>query len=209
MEASELGGRQMRTIDAAFKTRETAREDGGNDMWIEGYFAVFDDVYNMGGGLTESIDAHAFDNTLSGDVRVLTNHDTTLVLGRTGAHTAELSVDAHGLFGRVKINPKDQDAVNTYERVKRGDVTQCSFGFDVLSEDTDIEENGDIHWTLKEVKLYEVSVCTFPAYETTEVTARCADAKTIRAKRFEGWKAAMRKNHAWLTGNEEGEENDG
>ena len=52
--------------------------------------------------------------------------------------------------------------MNLYERVKRRDVDQCSFGFDILSEDTDYREDGSVHWTIRKVKkLYEVSVVTF------------------------------------------------
>ena len=81
--------------------------------------------------------------------------------------------------------------MNLYARVQRGDVNQCSFGFDILDEDTEIREDGSIHWTIKKVKLYEVSVCTFPAYETTEVSARMNDAKNIRKRELDAWKARM------------------
>ena len=95
-----------------------------------------------------------FDGEISDDVRALINHDTTLVLGRTKADTLELKTDSQGLWGRIKINPNDSDAVNLYERVARGDVDQCSFGFDILKEETDWREDGTVKWTTK-VKLYE------------------------------------------------------
>ena len=159
----------MRTVGTNFVTRE----DSG-DLIIEGYFAVFDSNYEIAPGLSESIAPGAFQNSLANDVRALTNHDTTLVLGRTKAHTLEISEDSRGLFGRIKINPNDQDAMNLYERVKRGDVDQCSFGFDIVSEDTEYLENGGMHWTIRDVILYEVSCCTFPAYEETSISARSA-----------------------------------
>ena len=104
------------------------------------------------------------------------------------AHTLELRVDSHGLFGSITINPKDQDAMNLYARVQRGDVDQCSFGFDILSEDYDVRDDGSVHWTIKKVKLYEVSVCTFPAYEETNVQARSAERDEIKRKALEAWK---------------------
>ena len=97
----------------SFETRE---ENG--DLFIEGYFSVFNSPYHMFDGAIETVDPHAFDNTIGDDIRCLINHDSTLVLGRTKAKTLELQVDSHGLFGRVKINPNDQDAMNVYERVK-------------------------------------------------------------------------------------------
>ena len=184
----ERDKRQMRSIDAQFQTRED-----GEDLYIEGYFAVFNSIYDIGYGMSESIAPHAFDNTISDDVRALINHDTTLVLGRTSAHTLELRLDERGLWGKIAINPNDSDAMNLYARVKRGDVTQCSFGFDIISEDTEFSENGDVHWTIREVKLYEVSCCTFPAYEETSISARTRDLEEIKKRRTEAWKESMKK----------------
>ncbi len=185
---ADIGNRKMRTIATEFKTRED-----GEDLKIEGYFAVFDSVYEIAPGLSESIASGAFAKTLSGDIRALTNHDTTLVLGRTKAHTLELREDARGLWGSISINRKDADAMNLYERVKRGDVDQCSFGFDIRSEDTDIREDGSIHWTLREVDLYEVSCCTFPAYEETSISARSHERDEIQKRELMAWKENARK----------------
>ncbi len=173
--------RQTRTHEATFETRET-----GDERRIEGYFSVFGSNYEIAPGATESIDPHAFDEALTrDDVRVLVDHDTRLVLGRTSAGTAELRVDEHGLWGSVLINPDDTDAMNAYARNKRGDVTQASFGFDILDEETDKRADGSVHWTIKKVKLYEVSLCTFPAYKETELKARAEDLKEIRRRENE------------------------
>ena len=178
--------RQLRSISTKFETRD----DSGN-LSIEGYFAVFDGVYEIAPGLSESIAPGAFDNTLSGDIRALINHDTTLVLGRTKAGTLQLRVDNHGLWGHIDINPNDTDAMNLYNRVQRGDVDQCSFGFDILSEETDIRDNGDIHFTIKEVELFEVSACTFPAYEDTNIKARMRERDEIMKRKSQAWKEKM------------------
>ena len=105
--------------NADFETREI---DG--KKYIEAYFAVFGAVYPLFENGIETIDPGAFDLARDTDVRALTNHDTTLVLGRTIAGTLELRVDEKGLWGRIEINDADQDAMNLYERVKRRDVTQ-------------------------------------------------------------------------------------
>ena len=159
--------RQVRMIPSDFQTRE---EDG--DLAIEGYFAVFNSDYNIAPDMSESVAPGAFTETLSGDIRALVNHDTTLVLGRTKAGTLRLKEDERGLWGHVTVNPNDRAAMDLYERVKRGDVDGCSFGFDILDEETDFREDGSIHWTIRQVKLYEVSCCTFPAYEDTNISAR-------------------------------------
>ena len=169
---------------------QTRAEEG--NLYIEGYFSTFRGSYEMGDWGVEQVDPHAFDDTLNDDVRALVNHDTTLVLGRTTAGTLELRVDEAGLWGRVKVNPNDQDAMNLYERVKRGDVNQCSFGFDILSEKNEQMPDGRTLWTILRVKLYEVSVCTFPAYEDTAVVARKRDYDAIRARELESWRAKMK-----------------
>ena len=175
--------RQVRSVPTEFKTR-----DDGGALSIEGYFAVFDSNYEIAPGMSESIAQGAFSRTISGDIRALINHDTTLVLGRTKANTLELREDTHGLWGHIDINPNDVDAMNLYERVKRGDVDQCSFGFDIRSEDTDIREDGSIHWTIKDVDLYEVSCCTFPAYEQTNISAREKTRDAIRERELTAWR---------------------
>ena len=184
-----IGKRQVRCMPGEFKTRTG---DDGNE-YIEGYFAVFDSDYQIGNGMSESIDRHAFDDALDADIRCLTDHDTRLVLGRTIANTLELSTDEHGLYGRALVNPKDQDAVNTKARVDRRDVTQASFGFDILDEDTEYRDDGSIHWTIRKVKLYEVSVCTFPAYEDTNLQARTAQKAELEKRTLEAWKAMQKE----------------
>lgn len=169
--------------DAKFKTRTE------NDrLYISGYFSVFDSIYELWPGATESIDAHAFDGQLSSDIRCLIDHDTRLVLGRNKAGTLTLKVDSRGLWGEVEINPNDQDAMNLYERVKRGDVDQCSFGFEILDEEFIDNGDGTVRWLIKKVKLYEVSIVTFPAYEETSVSARKKDIETIKKRKMDTFK---------------------
>lgn len=181
-----MENRQLRSIPCEFQTR-----DDDDQMIIEGYFAVFDSIYQIWNDMSESIAPGAFSNSLSGDVRALINHDTTLVLGRTSAHTLELKEDSRGLWGRIVVNPKDSDAVNAYERVKRGDVSQCSIGFDIVKQDTEVREDGSVHWTIREAKLWEVSICTFPAYEETNISARAKERDEIKSRSLEAWKMRM------------------
>ena len=179
-----MSERKMRTVSTEFLTRE----DGGTPT-IEGYFSVFNSIYEIAPGMTESVAPGAFSRSLQGgDVRALTNHDSTLVLGRTKAHTLELHEDERGLWGKVSINPNDRDAMNLYERVKRGDVDQCSFGFEIVQEETDFREDGSVHWTIRDVNLFEVSACTFPAYEETNIAARSAERQDLQKRSLEAWK---------------------
>lgn len=172
----------------------------GEDRYIEGYFVKFGDVYEMGYGISESIEPHAFDEVLASgaDIRALLNHDTTLVLGRTKAGTAEFKADDVGVWGRVKINHKDQDAVNALARVERGDVDQASFGFRDWEELREVDEStGKVHYTITKIKeLMEFTVCTFPAYQSTSLSARDAENNERRHKAWiEARKEKMKKWH--------------
>lgn len=181
--------RQLRTVATRFETRE----EGDGAPHITGYFAVFGSNYEIAPQMSESIAPGAFSDSLGGDVRALTNHDSTLVLGRTTAGTLELREDEHGLWGDIRINPNDQDAMNTYARVSRGDVSQCSIGFEIVDEETETRADGSVHWTIKGVVLYEVSVCTFPAYAETNVQARSREAAELKRRRLEAWKTRMKE----------------
>ena len=167
--------------NAAIITGNLATRDESANPTISGYFSVFNSPYEFYPGMREFIDPHAFDNALNGDIRALINHDTRLVLGRTVVNTLRLRTDAHGLYGEISVNRNDTDALNLYERVKRGDVSQCSFGFEIFDEDVTLTETG-ADYTVKLVKLYEVSVCTFPAYAETNVQARDAFTATRQAQ---------------------------
>ena len=180
--------RQVRSVASNFITRED-----GEDLRIEGHFAVFNSDYLIADGLSESVAPGAFTDTLAGDVRALIDHDTRLVLGRTKAGTLELREDDKGLWGSIKINRNDVDAMNLYARVQRRDVDQCSFGFFPLEEKTEKRDDGSIHWTITKADLREVSCCTFPAYQETNISARKADAALIRKREADAWKLRQKE----------------
>lgn len=181
--------RQVRCVAQPFQTRAA-----DNDLYIEGYFAVFNSEYQLWEGASEVIKPGAFTASISGDVRALINHDTSLVLGRTKSGTLTLRQDERGLWGSIRINREDGDAMNLYARVQRGDVDQCSFGFDIKRETFVDLGGGKYRWEIEEVDpLYEVSVCTFPAYEATSVSARRQDLAEIQDRRAEAWREEMNK----------------
>lgn len=183
MEASNTEQRTAVARDGKFQTRA---EDG--NLYIEGYFAVYNSRYDLWDGAYETIAPGAFEGETRGDVRALCNHDTTLVLGRTTAGTLTLRTDEVGLWGSIIVNQADQDAMNLYERVKRGDVSQCSFGFDIVDQDVQYMDGEPTVWTIKKVRLYEVSVVTFPAYQDTSVNVRRKDFDELARRKCEEWK---------------------
>lgn len=162
------------------------REEGGK-RYLEGYFAVFGETYQVFDGWIETVERGAFARYLASgeDVKVLWNHDANIVLGSTGNGTASLREDEKGLYGSVEINENDQDAVNAYARIARGDVNGCSFGFDIARQEEWWDDDGVYHTKLTEIDpLYEVSACTFPAYKATSISARNKDSLEEAKKRY-------------------------
>lgn len=189
METNDRKQRQVRSLPQNFKTR-----DADGKLYIEGYFAVFDSPYPLWDGAEEVVKPNAFEGILTQDVRALVNHDTTLVMGRTTAGTLLLKQDETGLWGQIEVNRDDTDAMNLYARVQRGDVSQCSFGFDIERETFVDLGDGRCRWEIEKVNpLYEVSVCTFPAYEATSVSARRQQLETIRQRETQVWRENMKK----------------
>lgn len=170
----------------------TVRE-AEEDIILEGYFAVFDSIYELWPGHTESIAKGAFDGCMEQDVRALWNHNQDIVLGRTGAGTLTLEADDIGLKGAIRINRQDQDAMNAAARVRRQDCSGCSFGFEIGEESADYREDGTVHWTITRIsKLYEVSPCVFPAYEETSINARKKEVDDHNRRKLEVWRKEMR-----------------
>lgn len=180
--------KQIRDLNSKLEVRSENEEP-----IIEGYFAKFNKETELFPGAFEEISREAFDKTLDNDIRALVDHDTRLVLGRNKSNTLLLRVDEVGLYGKIQINKKDTDAMNLYERVKRGDVSQCSFGFNILAEDTDYRDDGSVKWTIRDIDLHEVSVCTFPAYKDTGVQARKEEIKVHEERKIAAKKNQLRK----------------
>lgn len=160
-----------------FKTRAQ-----GEEPVIEGYFVVFDQPYYIDDWCEEIVDRHAFDGCDMSDVRALIDHLPHLVLGRSTANTLSFQIDDVGLWASIKLNSADSDAMNLYARTQRGDVDQASFGFDELPDGAVWEDqpNRRVRRTIRQVsKLWEISVCTFPAYEQTYVAARSRESEEL------------------------------
>ena len=168
------------------------RDSYSDNPHIEGYFAVFGDVYEVWPGVTESIAPGAFTDSVSQDVRALYNHNSDVVLGRASAGTLHLRQDDRGLWGDIEINREDSEAMNVYRRIQRGDITGCSFGFEIEKESWQEKDDGTFHYTIEKVNpLYEVSPCAFPAYEATRISARGKELDAIKARAAQAWRDRM------------------
>ena len=165
-------------------------QEATDNKIISGYFIVFDTETELYPGVREEVSPDALVGVDLSDVKALIDHDTAKVLGRTKANTLSLSVDSKGLYGEIIVNESDQEAMNLYSRVQRGDVDQCSFGFEILNEEMIQNSDGTVKFIIKSINLYEVSVVTFPAYQETAVEARSkqiedAQKRTLQARKDE------------------------
>lgn len=147
----------------------------GKPPVLVGHAAVFGQLSEDLGGFREQILPGAFaDAIVSDDVRALFNHDPNFVLGRNRAKTLEMSEDATGLAIRIAMPETQTIRDLVLEPIKRGDITQMSFGFAVKPGGQDWATNDDGHRvrTLKKLRLFDVSPVTYPAYPQTDVATR-------------------------------------
>ena len=162
--------------------------DGKQTLILRGRPIIYDTptlIEDGSGSYTEIIRSGALDGADLSDVRLLYNHDLGKVpLART-PKTMRLTLDSEGLTFEAVL-PETAGAKEVYEAVRRGDLTGMSFAFKV-------PEGGDFYdaytntRTIRQIaKVYECSVVPYPAYPTTSVEARSAQAaalKTLEARK--------------------------
>ena len=170
---------QDKRITRAFNFNIETREDDDNKGVLEGRAIVYDKKYDAG-YFEETIARGALKNTNLKDVRFLVNHDTSMIpLARSRNNndnsTMQLIVDDEGLRVRIKLDiENNSDAKNLYSAIKRGDISGMSFMFTVRGEEWKDENTDYPKRTITDIEqVFEVSAVTFPAYEETEINARC------------------------------------
>lgn len=171
--------REARAMHGEVRASARSAEDKG--LRFEGYAALFNEWSQNLGGFREQIAPGAFSKAVAADdIRALFNHDSNYVLGRTRSGTLRLWEDEKGLAFELDA-PDTTWARDLHESVTRGDVSQCSFGFETVTDEWR-QVDGLDERTLKEVKLFDVSIVTFPAYTATSAHARSA-AEVLQAHR--------------------------
>ena len=150
----------------------------GEDSRIVGHAAVFNaDSLPLGDGwgetFIERIAPGAFRDSLkTDDIRALFNHDANFVLGRNRSSTLALSEDERGLAVDIDT-PETNWARDLMRSMRRGDIDQMSFAFNVEKDDWVYDKKADtVTRTLLAVRLFDVSVVTYPAYPQTDASVR-------------------------------------
>lgn len=177
--------KEIRSIDK-FEIREV--KENSNTIELEGYIAKFDTYTELWEGFFEKIDRNAFNDTISDghNIFLVYHHDMSKVLSSTRNNTLILSSDDIGVRFKATINKNLTYANDVYELVKTGECRGCSFGFYVLEDDIQYNsETDEVKRTLLKVELLESTITPIPAYENTEVYARCKDILTEERQKLQ------------------------
>ena len=146
------------------------RSAGDSGVRVVGYASTYDQPYPIwggpeNGGFNETIKAGAFNKSIAeaDDVRFLVNHDG-VPLARTKSGTMTLDADDVGLLVDASLDHTSPRVAEVRSAMERGDMDQMSFAFEVVKQSwsPDYSERA-----ILEVKLYDVSVVTYPANDQT------------------------------------------
>ena len=169
-------------ITRAYNFEIRAENNEKNGDHIVGRPIVYNSRTNLG-WFDEIIEAGALDKANLKDVRFLVNHNTNMIpLARSRNNnensTMQLEVDKDGMAIRVNLDTENNtEARNLYSAIKRGDITGMSFMFTIDDEEwKELESDHPTRHIRKISQVFEVSAVTFPAYESTEISARDKEA---------------------------------
>lgn len=143
---------------------------------FEGYGAVFGNIDSYGDIITRG----AFQNYLAGnkssDVKLLWQHNSDEPIGVYD----DIYEDENGLYvkGRLLINDVEK-AKECYALLKAGAISGLSIGYTVNQNGSKIGSDGNRY--LSDLKLWEISVVTFPANPEANVDS----VKNMTIKDFE------------------------
>lgn len=175
-------GADKKPLEQRSYTFEVRAEESEGHNIITGRPIVYDSRTDLG-WFDEIIEKGALDKTDLTDVRFLVNHDISKIpLARSrrnnGNSTMQLSVDDLGMSIRVTLDTENNaDARSLYSAVRRGDISGMSFMFSINGQEWENLESDHPTRRIKDIgSVVEVSAVTFPAYESTEISARSKEA---------------------------------
>lgn len=187
----------MKDLERRNYAFEIRAEEGESGSLITGRPIVYNSRTDIG-YFDEIIMPGALDRTDLRDVRFLVNHDTSKIpLARSrrnnGNSTMLLSVDSEGMAIRVNLDTENNaDARALYSAVSRGDITGMSFMFSVRGEEwADLDSEHPTRMITDIGSVVEVSACTFPAYEATDIQARGKEALDNAREALDKARAAL------------------
>jgi HK97 family phage prohead protease len=161
---------EVRTNSVDFEVRAE-----GDGMSFTGYASVFNSPSEDLGGFVEYVAPGAFKRSLQSrnEVKLLWNHDSGEPLASLRGGTMQLVEDSRGLKVTATL-PQTSRGRDIAELLRTKVIDSMSFGFNVIKDSW--ASDGKTR-TLESVRLFEVSIVSFPAYEAT--TAQVRSGQTI------------------------------
>jgi HK97 family phage prohead protease len=158
---------EVRTNSVDFEVRAE-----GDGMTFTGYASVFNSPSEDLGGFVEYVAPGAFKRSLQSrnEVKLLWNHDSGEPLASLRGGTMQLVEDSVGLKVTAKL-PNTTRGRDIAELLRTKVIDSMSFGFNVIKDSW--SRDGQTR-TLESVRLFEVSVVSFPAYSQTQAQVRSA-----------------------------------
>lgn len=172
----------MDKIEKIYRTMGIVDQMSSDDVenrHVSGYAIVFD-TPSEDMGFIETISRNAITQEFVDkcDVLAFFNHDQSKVFARSnkGRGSLKLTVDERGLKYEFDA-PKTDLGDELLEYIRRGDVSQSSFGCFIDRKDHDAvtteRRNGKLFKTINKIAyLFDVSPVFQPAYDATSVVNR-------------------------------------
>lgn len=182
-EAFQSGADGKERIWARLESRDVSTD---GEIRMGGTAAVFGARAKVklrdGRVVAEELADSAFNNTLKrGDIFLLWQHNPAEPMARTGAGSLDLSVRADGklpgLDWQARNMPLTQRVKDAAALLEANVIDKMSFGFVVPKGGDTIEpqEDGTLLRRIHDLRLAEISLVTWPAYQETSASLR-ADA---------------------------------
>jgi HK97 family phage prohead protease len=156
---------EVRTNSVDFEVRAE-----GDGMTFTGYASVFNSPSQDLGGFIEYVAPGAFKRSLQSrnEVKLLWNHDSGEPLASLRGGSMQLVEDERGLKVTAQL-PNTTRGRDIAELLRTKVIDSMSFGFNVIKDNW--SRDGQTR-TLESVRLFEVSIVSFPAYESTTAQVR-------------------------------------
>lgn len=136
---------------------------------VTGYAALFNEWTDMY-WYDERIAPGAFTEAIkNSDVRALFNHNPDHLLARSTNNTLTLEEDGKGLRFEFDMPESRNDLL---ELIRSGTLSGCSFAFSVEADEWNYDDDKDKRTITKIKSLFDVGPVTYPAYESTSISAR-------------------------------------
>jgi len=179
------------SVERRFTNHVEIRSQGDEgSLVVTGYAARFGTLSqnignSRGGSFRETLKPGCFARSLASnrDVKFLINHDPNLIVGRKANGTLVVNEDENGLKFRCNM-ANTSTGRDIYSLVKRGDLSDCSFAFEISGEDGDSWDECDdpqapgeriARRTINCANLLDCSIVGSPAYDETSVTIDDSD----------------------------------